>query len=129
MKLFAAICGTAALVTAGVNHRILSVYHARYEELAIPQPPLTRAILWKVGLVPTSLMLASAILVFAGLFRKNNQVMLAGGIATIVLMLGAATLVPAALMLPLEKFLMDGGGGVTPPRPAATPAEKDSIRD
>ena len=129
MKFFAAICGTAALVTAFVNHRTLSVYHARYGELAIPLPTLTRAILWKVGLVPTSLLVASAIVVFAGLLRKNSKVMLAGGIATIVLMLGAATLVPIALMMPLEKILLEGGGGGTRPKPAAAPAEKDSIRD
>jgi hypothetical protein len=129
MKFFAAICGTAALVTAFVNHRTLSLFHARYGALETPLPDLTRAILWKGGIVSTSLLVASAVVVFAGLLRKNSQVMLAGGIATIVLMLGAATLVPAALMLPMEKILLEGGSGTTRPKPAAAPVEKDSIRD
>jgi len=129
MKLFAAICGTAALMTAALNHRILSRFDAIYGHLETPLPTLTRTLLWKGGIVSTGLLIVSAIVVLAGLLRKNNRVILAGGVAAIALMLGAATLVPAALMLPLEKALHEGGTGVTRPKPAPAPAKDDSIRD
>ena len=136
MKLFAPICGTAGLMTAAINHRILSLFNASYGELETPLPALTRALLWNDGIVYTGLLLVSALVVFGGLWRKNRQVMLGGGIATLVLILGAATLVPAALMHPLEKLLLEINGGApakstTPPTatPTATPAKDDSIRD
>ena len=126
MKLFAAICGTAALVTAGVSYYILSRFDAMYDHLETPLPALTRALLWKSGTVPTALLLANAVIVFAGLQRKNNRLMVAGGVSTILLMLGAATVIPSALLLPLEKV---GDSHVTRPKPAPAPVEKDSIRD
>jgi hypothetical protein len=129
MKLFAAICGTAALVTAALNHRILSRFDAMYGELGTPLPALTRTLLWKGGIVSTGLLIISAIVVFAGLLRKNNRLIWAGGVSAIALMLGAATIVPAALMLPLEKVLHEGDTGVPRPQPAPTPAKDDSIRD
>jgi hypothetical protein len=129
MKLFAAICGTAGLVTAAVTYLILSKFAARYDHLETPLPALTQVLLWQGGMMPPALLLASAIAVFTGLARKNNRLMVAGGVSTILLMLGAATVVPSALLLPLDNALHGGDSGVTRPKPAAPPVEKDSIRD
>ncbi|MCW1923624.1 hypothetical protein OKA05_13750 [Luteolibacter arcticus] len=129
MKLFAAICGTAALVTAAYNHHILSRFAKMYGHLETPLPDLTRALLWKGGMGTTGLFLASAIVVFTGLLRKNNGLMVAGGVSVIVLMLGAATIVPTALIVPVEKVLHDGDTGVARPAPAPVPAKDDSIRN
>jgi hypothetical protein len=129
MKLYAAICGTAALVTAAVVYRILSGFAATYGSLETPLPALTRALLWKGGTVPPALLLASAVVVFAGLARKNNRLMAIGGVSSILLMLGAATVVPTQLLLPLEKVWNQGGSGAVRPKPAPAPVEKDSIRN
>jgi hypothetical protein len=127
MKFFAAMCGTAALVTAAVMYHVLGNFAATYDRAETTLPALTQALLWKGGVVPPALLFASAIIVFAGLLRKNNQVMLTGGIATIVLMFGAATLVPIGVMLPLEKIMLEVNGG-TQPKPAPAPAKDDSIQ-
>jgi len=129
MKLFAAICGTAALMTSGVSYYILSRFGAYYANFEIPLPLLTQAILWKGGLVPPTLLLASAIVVFAGLVRKNNPLMIAGGVFTLLLMLGAATVVPAALMLPMEKRAHEGEPGLMRPSRTSPPVEKHPIHD
>lgn len=54
--------------------------------------------------------------------------MLAGGVASIVLMLGAATIVPAALMVPLERVLHDIAAAAKP-APATPPVERASSRN
>jgi len=129
MKLFAAICATAALVTAAVSYRILSKFATSYSHHETELPALTGALLWKGGLMPPALLLASAAVVFTGLVRKNNALMVTGGVSTILLMLGAATIVPTALMLPLEKALHQGDSGVPLPKSAATPVEIQPIHD
>jgi hypothetical protein len=129
MKLFAAICGTAALMTSGVSYYILSRFGSYYEKLGIPLPKLTEALLWNGGVVPPALLLASAIVVFAGLIRKNNPLMIGGGVSTLLLMLGAATVVPTALMLPMEERAHEGETGLMRPSRGPAPEEKDSIHD
>jgi len=129
MKLFAAICGTAALMTSGVSYYILYRFGTYYEKMGIPLPELTEAILWKGGVVPPTLLFLCAVTVFTGLVRKNNPLIIGGGVSTLLLMLGAATLVPTALMLPMEERSHEGETGLM--RPANDPFrdEKDSIRD
>ena len=106
MKLFAVVCGIASLMTAAINHRILVRFDAMYANLAEePLPAVTRALLWKGGALPTGLLLASSVIVLVGLLRKSNRWMLAGGIAALVFMLGAATIVPAALMTPVGRMI------------------------
>ena len=128
MKLVASICGVAALMTAAVNFRILRNFEAMYAQLETPLPAITRCLLWSKGALPTGLLAASAVVVLVGILRKSNRWMLAGGIASIVMMLGSATVVPFALMIPLSKLLTQDHPPAVPPVPV-TERAGDSIAD
>ena len=123
MKLFASICGVASLMTAAVNFGILRKFGVVYAGADFELPLATRCILWNGGLLPTALLVASAVAVLAGILRKNNRWMLVGGIAGILMLLGAATIVPAALLVPMGKMLTRGHPPAVPPAPGG------SIRD
>ena len=127
MKLLAATCGLAALITAAVNYPILRGFAASYAGID-SLSPLTRWLIWKNGALPLGLMVAGAAAAFTGIFRNDKAWMLAGGIASMALMLAAATIVPAALVLPLEKLIAPDTKPAKP-EPVVPPLEHDSIRD
>lgn len=130
MKLFAAICGLAALTTAVVNFRILRRFDAMYADLGAELPAITRSLLASHGALPTALLAASALVALVGILRKSSQWMVAGGIACIVMMLGAATIIPSALTAPLSKLLSrDHPPAVRPPVEAGPERADDSIED
>lgn len=129
MKLFAAMCGSAALMTAGVSYYILSRFDAYYQNFESPLPLLTQAVLWQGGVMTPSLLLLSAIVIFVGLALKNNPLTIAGGVLALLLMLGAATVVPAGLMLPMEKNAHEGEPGLMRPGSAQASPEKHPIHD
>ncbi len=130
MKLFASICGVAALTTAAVNFQILRKFEAMYADLGAELPAITRFLLSTHGALPTALLAASAMVVLVGILRKSNRWMLAGGIACIVMMLGAATVIPFALMVPLSKLLSKDHPPAVPPAVEAGPERADdSIED
>ncbi|HEY1122378.1 MAG TPA: hypothetical protein VGE67_12290, partial [Haloferula sp.] len=97
MKLFAAICGTTALVTSGGSFFLLSRFATYYERSGATLPLLTEAVLWKGGIAAPTLLLGSAIIAFTGLALKDKSLMVTGSVCTLLMMLVAATVVPAAL--------------------------------
>ncbi|MEK7950912.1 hypothetical protein [Luteolibacter soli] len=129
MKLFSAICGTTALLTSGGSFYLLSRFAVYFGKVGIPLPMLTEAVLWKGGVVPPALLLGSAIIVFTGVALKDKSLMIAGSVCTLLLMLVAATVVPAALMLPMEKMAHEGETGLMSPSHPQPHEEKHPIHD
>jgi hypothetical protein len=129
MKLFAAICGTTALVTAGGSFFILARFASYFDRIGMPLPTLTEVVLWKGGFIPPALLLASALVVFTGLALKDKSLMIAGSVCTLLMMLVAATVVPAALMLPMEKMAHEGENGLMRPSRPQPPVKKHPIHD
>jgi len=129
MKLFAAICGTTALVTAGGSFFILTRFASYFGRSGTPLPALTEVVLWKGGFVPPALLLGSALVAFTGLALKDKSLMIAGSVCTLLMMILSATVVPAALMLPMEKMAHEGDTGLMRPSRPQPPAEKHPIHD
>jgi hypothetical protein len=119
MKLFATICAVASLMTAAVNFGILRKFGAMYAGAETELPTVTRIVVWSGGALPTGLLVASALAVFAGLARQDKRLMVTGGIAGILMMLAAATVVPAALLIPMGKWLTEGHPPALPAAPSA----------
>lgn len=116
MKLSASLCGIASLFTGFITYQILRKFAALYGMLGVTLPGYARWMLWGEGILPGALLAASAVIVLIGLLTHRKGWQLAGAVSGILLMAGAATIVPAGIMMPLANLLAED---VTPASAAA----------
>lgn len=118
MKLSASLCGIASLFTGVITYQILRNFSAVYGNLDVTLPGYARWMLWGNGSFPGLLLAASSVIVLIGLVTGRRKWLLAGAVSGILLMAGAATIVPAGIMMPVANMLAED---VAPVSAAAIP--------